>query len=149
LGYVSNSAIVSAEFDNDTYTDVSDDTDPDSPVGPRPYHNPSRTKPCLEILKDDQLSYRPQNLSVGDEIEYKIYVSNKGNVTLTNIVGKDDNATVYHADNLEVLNVGETATILASHEVTQADIDAGYVSNSAKGKFIFNNEGIHRLSDDT
>jgi len=150
LGYVSNSATVSAEFNNETYTDVSDDTDPESPVGP---DDPTIThliqNPVLELTKDDQLSYTAQNLAVGDYIFYNIYVTNAGNVTLTNIIVTDNNASISGDNSIAVLDVGETVTLQATHVITQADIDTGLVSNSALGSTRFDNEEYEDLSDDT
>ncbi len=150
LGYVSNSATASAEFNNQTYTDISDDTDADSPVGP---DDPTIThlaqNPVLELTKDDQLSYSGQNLAVGDYIFYNIYVTNAGNVTLTNIIVNDDNATISGNNSISVLDVGQTVTLQATHVISQNDIDAGLVSNSAIGTTRFNNEDYEDVSDDT
>ena len=150
LGYVSNSARVSAEFNNQTYIDLSDDTDPDSPPGPDDATITHLTQnPVLIITKDDQLSYTNQNLAVGDVIHYNIYVNNNGNVSLTNIVLTDANADIVGNNAIAVLPVGQTVTIQANHTVTQADIDAGEVSNSVSGSTIFNNISITDISDDT
>ncbi len=150
LGFVSNVATVTADFNHQTYHDLSDDTDPDSPAGP---DDPTIThlvqNPVLTLTKDDLLPYTNQNLAVGDVIHYNIYVSNEGNVSLTNIVVTDDNATITGSNAIAVLPVGQTATIQATHIVTQADIDAGFVSNSATGTTIFNNTDISDISDDT
>ena len=150
LGRVVNSAQVTAEFNNQTYIDISDDTDPDSPPG-----NDDATitylaqNPVLVLTKDDQLSYTGQNLAVGDEIHYNIYVTNNGNVTLTNIVISDTNAGINGSNAIGILPVGQTQTIQATHTITQADIDAGLVENSATGTCVFNNVTISDISDDT
>ena len=150
LGMVSNSATASAEFNNHTYTDLSDDTDVDSPVGPDDATVTYLVQnPVLELTKDDQLAYTAQNLAVGDFIFYNIYVTNAGNVTLTNIIVTDDNATINGSNSIAVLNVGETVTLQATHVVTQADIDAGVVSNAALGTTRFNNVDYSDISDDT
>lgn len=150
LGYVSNSAVIHAEFNNQTFTDVSDDTDNDSPIGP---DDPTITYltqlPALELMKNDQLSYTPQNLAVGDVINYLINVTNTGNVTLTNIVVTDDNATILGSNSIPQLNVGQTVTLQATHTVTQTDIDNGVVTNSAIGTTHFNNIEYQDISDDT
>ncbi len=150
LGYVSNSARATADFNNQTYIDLSDDTDIDAPSGPDdPTITHLNQNPVLVLTKDDQLSYNAQNLAVGDVINYNIYVTNAGNVTLTNIIVNDDNASISGNNAIMVLGVGQTATLHATHTVTQADIDRGYVSNSAKGSTVFHNTTIEDLSDDT
>ncbi len=150
LGFVSNSARVTADFNNQTYIDLSDDTDADAPSGPDdPTITHLHQNPVLVLTKDDQLSYNNQNLAVGDIINYNIYVTNNGNVTLTNIIVNDNNASISGSNAIMVLGVGQTATLYATHIVTQADIDLGYVSNSATGSTVFNNTTITDLSDDT
>jgi len=150
LGRVVNSAQVTAEFNNQTYIDISDDTDPDSPPGS---DDPTITflaqNPLLVLTKDDQLPYTGQNLAVGDDIHYNIYITNTGNVTLTNIVISDNNATISGSNAIGILPVGQTQTIQATHTITQTDIDAGLVENSASGTCMFNNVSISDISDDT
>ncbi|WP_152604767.1 DUF7507 domain-containing protein, partial [Psychroserpens jangbogonensis] len=84
-------------------------------------------------------------LGAGDVINYTITVENTGNVTLTN-VGLVDTLTNLDGTVLTVtgptfdssdqgslegiLLVNEIATYLASYTITQADVDAGGVSNT-------------------
>ncbi len=69
---------------------------------------------------------------VGETINYAFAVTNTGNVTITNIVVTDTKVTVV-GNPIASLAVGatNTATITASYILTQAEIDAGQVTNSA------------------
>ena len=69
--------------------------------------------------------------SVGDVIDYTITVENTGNVTLTDIVVTDPTATITGGSPIAGLAPGATATVTASYTVTQADLDAGEVENTA------------------
>ncbi len=150
LGKVINSAQVSADFNNQTYIDISDDTDPDSPAGDDdPTITHLNQNPVLVITKDDQLPYTDQNLIVGDDIDYNIYITNNGNVTLTNIIITDNNATISGSNAIGNLPPGQTVTLQATHTVTQADINNGSIENSATGACMFNNNSIIDISDDT
>jgi len=85
--------------------------------------------PSISLLKTaNQTSYT----SVGDVLTYKFTVTNSGNVPLTGIVLSDPNATVAGGP-LSSLAPGavNAATFTASHIVTQADVDAGNVTNTA------------------
>ncbi|WP_200977694.1 gliding motility-associated C-terminal domain-containing protein [Echinicola sp. 20G] len=78
----------------------------------------------------------------GDVIEYEILVSNTGNVSISEVIIDDEEATngaVYQSgdsDNDEVLDVGETWVYTASYEVTQEDIDAGSYTNTATASAV-------------
>jgi uncharacterized repeat protein (TIGR01451 family) len=76
--------------------------------------------------------------SVGDVIDYTITVENTGNVTLTDIVVTDPTATITGGSPIASLAPGATATVTASHTVTQADLDAGKVVNTAKASAFYN-----------
>ena len=69
---------------------------------------------------------------VGDTIDYVFTVTNTGNVTLTNIAVTDPLVTVSGGP-IASLAVGasDNSTFTASYTLTQADIDAGSVTNSA------------------
>src|SRR5690606_8760482 len=67
---------------------------------------------------------------VGDQIKYfNIVVTNTGNVTLTDVVVTDDNAEIISGSPIARLMPGVSATVMARHVVTQADVDAGEVIN--------------------
>ncbi|PTV97670.1 putative repeat protein (TIGR01451 family) [Rhodobacter aestuarii] len=71
-------------------------------------------------------------VSAGDTIDYAFTVTNTGNVTLTAITVSDAKVTVSGGP-LASLAVGasDTSTFTATYTITQADIDAGGVSNTA------------------
>ncbi|MFD1344371.1 DUF7507 domain-containing protein [Litorisediminicola beolgyonensis] len=80
---------------------------------------------------------------VGDEVSYLFTVENTGNVTLTGVTLTDSlieaqdgvlatlTLTGGDADDDGALDVGETWTYVGVYALTQADIDAGEVLNSA------------------
>ncbi|WP_316804251.1 Ig-like domain-containing protein [Pedobacter nototheniae] len=69
----------------------------------------------------------------GDVINYTLMVTNTGNVTLNTIKVTDAGADAgsITPSTLANLAVGASATVTASHILTQADIDAGMYSNQA------------------
>ncbi len=69
---------------------------------------------------------------VGDTISYRFTVSNTGNVSLRNVTVSDPLVSVAGGP-LTVLQPGRTdaTTFTALYQLTQADIDAGQVSNTA------------------
>ena len=86
---------------------------------------PAVDAPALTITK----TASPDSYSaVGDVITYTITVENTGNVTITGIVVNDPLTSL----NTEMFNLapGETQPFTTSYTVTQADIDAGSVSNA-------------------
>ncbi|MBH0130282.1 DUF11 domain-containing protein [Salinibacterium sp. NK8237] len=74
---------------------------------------------------------------VGDVIDYSFSITNSGNVTLTGVVlidsmpGVSTPVIVWPGDD-RVLAPGETATATADYTITQDDVDAGSVSNTAE-----------------
>ncbi|MDX9848796.1 MAG: hypothetical protein RBT74_17590, partial [Tenuifilaceae bacterium] len=68
---------------------------------------------------------------VGETITYTFTVKNEGNMTLTNVTVTDPKVTVNGGPT--TLDVGETdaTTFTATYTITQADIDAGKVDNTA------------------
>ncbi|WP_442922810.1 beta strand repeat-containing protein, partial [Microbacterium sp. Leaf161] len=74
--------------------------------------------------------------SVGDSIEYSFTIENRGNVTLSAVVLSDTLAglsapTIVWPTVSRVLAPGEIATASATYVITQADVDAGTVENTA------------------
>src|SRR5690606_24088399 len=68
---------------------------------------------------------------LGQYVNYEITVRNTGNVTLTDVVVTDGNAEIMAGTPIASLAPRATATVIARHRVTQADIDAGNVVNQA------------------
>src|SRR5690606_29008873 len=89
--------------------------------------------------------------AMGDYIRYfNMVVTNTGNVTLTNVTVEDDNAEIVSGSPIATLAPGQSATVMARHVVTQADIDAGEVVNQARvwGEDPEGNPTPEFLSDD-
>ncbi|WP_439329445.1 Ig-like domain-containing protein [Christiangramia aestuarii] len=76
---------------------------------------------------------RVAGTEVGDVIEYDIVVTNTGNVTVTDIEITDANADAGSIAGSPIFTLapGESATVTANQTITQAHMDAGFVSNSA------------------
>ena len=72
--------------------------------------------------------------NVGDQIDYEYVVTNAGNVTITNAISvTDDQIAVVSCPALPSggLTPGESLTCTATDIITQADIDAGTLTNTA------------------
>ncbi len=67
---------------------------------------------------------------VGDILTYDLAVTNTGNVTLTNLVITDTSAAV-SGSTITSLARGASVTLTASDTVTQSDLDAGKIVNTA------------------
>jgi uncharacterized repeat protein (TIGR01451 family) len=91
--------------------------------------------PALQLpaLSIDKTSPTTSFDSVGDVLTYGYIVRNSGNVTLTSAITVSDDKTTVTCPALPVGGLNPTATIScsANYTVTQADIDAGSVVNSA------------------
>ena len=68
-------------------------------------------------------------VGVGDTIEYTVVVKNEGNVTVKAIEVEDSLVTLSEA--AFTLEVGAEKTITYEYTVTQADVDAGEIDNTA------------------
>ncbi len=66
---------------------------------------------------------------LGEKIDYTITVTNDGNVTLTNVVVTDELTGLY--ETIGSLVPGESKEFETSYEVTEEDIENGYVENTA------------------
>jgi len=69
--------------------------------------------------------------SVGSTVDYEYIVTNDGNITLTGAVTVDDNQAVVTCPVVTALDPGDSVTCSASHTVSQADINAGSLTNTA------------------
>ena len=71
--------------------------------------------------------------SVGDVINYTLVVTNTGNVTVTNITVTDTNADAGSISpaTIATLAQGQSVTVTATHTITQADLNSGFVRNLA------------------
>ncbi|WP_437920220.1 DUF7507 domain-containing protein [Sphingobacterium sp. LRF_L2] len=68
---------------------------------------------------------------VGDVIEYWLTLQNTGNVSIRDVVLTDENSDEKQLGQVSRLAVGQTRTFVASHTLTQADLDRGAVYNIA------------------
>ncbi|MDP5100398.1 MAG: hypothetical protein NWQ09_03650, partial [Nonlabens sp.] len=99
----------------------------------------------FEIIKDDQ----PGTFNAaGNTITYNVTVRNTGNTTITNIALTDPNATLSQTS-IATLPVGGSVTLTATHIITQAELNAGFVLNQITGSGRNSlNDIISDLSDD-
>ena len=89
---------------------------------------PAAQTPGLLVEKSaDESSFA----AVGEELHYSYVVTNTGNVTLSGVTVGDDKADVSCPGTS--LAPGAAMTCTASYTVTQADLDAGSVTNLATG----------------
>lgn len=80
----------------------------------------------------------PAATDVGDTIDYSFEVENTGNVTLTNVIVTDplitaapNNGTISCPAGVALMAPMDVVTCTATYTVTQTDIDAGMVINTA------------------
>ncbi|GGA58379.1 hypothetical protein GCM10011490_05380 [Pseudoclavibacter endophyticus] len=92
--------------------------------------------PALEVVKDGVLDDTNENglADVGETISYTITAHNRGNTTLVDVVVFDE-----RVDGLQPVSatipVGESVEFVAApYTVTQADVDAGSVTNTASAR---------------
>ena len=125
---------------------VSAKSDEDTPDDPPTSDIPADQKKDLDISKTPITeSYK----EVGEEISWKITAENKGNVTLNNVEVTDKlNGVTLTVDEssdatptidgakatIAKLGPGRKIVLIATYTVTQADIDAGKVSNAVSAK---------------
>ena len=118
-------------------------TDPEDPQAPPvpnpkvddsdPHTLPLPQSPALQLQKSSELQ---GDAVAGSTVEYGFTVTNIGNVTLTDVriddplPGLGELRYEWPGD-AGVLAPGESATAEADYTVTQADVDAGQVANTA------------------
>ncbi len=68
------------------------------------------------------------NVSLGDTLTYTITATNTGDVILSNVVVSDD--LTDDSNTCAILAPGNTCTLVIVYVVTQADVDAGQVTNT-------------------
>ncbi|MDO7173991.1 Ig-like domain-containing protein, partial [Mariniflexile sp. AS56] len=131
VGGVSNSVTASGDTSIAiNVTDVSDDNDDaDGNVLDDPTETIIVANPELITTKTITTFGRVLN----DVIEYDIIVFNSGNVTITNIDVTDANANLGSivGSPIATLAPGETAIVTASQTITQTDLNAKFIENSA------------------
>ncbi|RVT78391.1 DUF11 domain-containing protein [Flavobacterium sufflavum] len=129
-GKVTNSALVTAKDPlNNNVTDISGTT-----IGTNDStETPVTQSPAIALVKTAVYNGNPLKATAGDTITYTFTVSNIGNTTLSNVVISDPMIGLTITGNpIGSLGVGATnASITGTYIVTQANIDAGKVTNSA------------------
>jgi uncharacterized repeat protein (TIGR01451 family) len=110
-----------------------------SPVTTQPSTDktPTDQRPGLLVSKTGQLDDDNGNrlADVGETIDYSFSLTNSGRVTLTDVSLDDPKLTAAGVTptcpDLTSLRPGVTVTCQATYTVTQADVDAGQVTNQA------------------
>ena len=89
--------------------------------------------PAIELLKDGVFNDENGDGfgNEGETISYNFTVTNTGNVTLTNITVTDPKVNVTGGPISLAPGASDNATFTATYVLTQDDIDAGYVVNTA------------------
>ncbi|WP_445083361.1 DUF7507 domain-containing protein, partial [Algoriphagus sp. oki45] len=92
--------------------------------------------PAIALLKDGIFNDENQDGfgNVGETISYTFTVTNTGNVTLNNIMVTDPLVTVSGGPISLAPGASDNTTFTATYVLTQDDIDAGYVVNTALAK---------------
>ena len=78
----------------------------------------------------DKQAGTPTGTTAGSTIDYTFVVTNTGNVTLTG-VSVDDPKVGTVSCPVTTLAPGESTTCTATYTLTQVDVDAGHVANTA------------------
>jgi uncharacterized repeat protein (TIGR01451 family) len=96
---------------------------------------PVTQTPAIDLVKTGALAVGATG-AVGDTVEYSFAARNSGNVTLSNVSIADplpglSGLTYTWPGAAGTLQPGETVTATATYALTQADVDAGAVSNTA------------------
>ena len=124
----------------DTVTDDSDD--PNDPTDVDPNNDGSPDDPTVTtITPDPDISITKTgffndesgdgNAQVGETISYTFNVTNTGNVSLTGITITDPLVTIIGGPINLASGANDNVTFTATYVITQADIDAGSVTNTA------------------
>ncbi|WPR73990.1 gliding motility-associated C-terminal domain-containing protein [Algoriphagus sp. NG3] len=87
---------------------------------------PATQAPGLSVDKEANVNEYDE---AGDVIPYTIVVTNTGNVTLTDVNGRDDLTGLTR--NFGTMAPRESVTVTTSYTVTQADVDSGVIVNFA------------------
>ena len=93
---------------------------------------PPAPSPRLAVQKSGLLHTTGTQPKPGDAIGYSYVVTNTGNVTVSNIAVSDSLAGLSAVTcPVTSLAPGDSTTCTATYKITQADIDAGHVANTA------------------
>jgi hypothetical protein len=95
--------------------------------------------PALKIV---ELAVPTRYNAVEQNITYFYMVTNSGNVSFTGNINITDNVTGTTTLSTDGLDVGSILTGISIHTITQADIDAGSVTNLAYATGSFNSQPV-------
>ncbi len=112
---------------------VTDDSDDDSPLEDEPTVTPLPQNPKISIVKNGVFNDTDGDgfADVGETITYSFTVANEGNVSLTGVTVTDPLVTVAGGPIDLAVGGSDNTTFTGSYILTQADIDAGGVTNQA------------------
>ncbi|MGB0907990.1 MAG: DUF7507 domain-containing protein [Maricaulaceae bacterium] len=123
--------VTQADIDNGSVTNIASATDGTTTS---PDDNATVTADRTSAMTVAKTALTTSYSAVGDTLSYQYVVTNTGNVTLTSAISVNDN--LIPSVSCPALPAGglaptQTLTCNASYTVTQADIDAGSVTNIA------------------
>jgi len=95
--------------------------------------------PALRVV---ELAFPTRYNAVEQNVTYFYLVTNSGNVSLTGNINVTDNITGTTTLSTDGLDVSSILTGISIHTITQADVDAGSVTNSAFATGSFNNQPV-------
>ena len=98
-----------------------------------------RVGPALKLV---EFAFPTKYNAVEQNITYFYMVTNSGDVSLTGDINITDNVTGTTTQSTDGLEVGSMLTGISIHTITQADIDAGSVTNLANATGSFNNQPV-------
>ncbi|WP_207533892.1 DUF7507 domain-containing protein [Desertivirga arenae] len=127
-GKVSNVALAVATPPTGPAINQASDSDLSTPVL-EPTETIISADPKLSVFKKVKSSTNGNKL--GSVITYEIEIKNTGNVTLSPVKVEDLKAPISSGGTIASLAVGATSVITTTYTITQADIDAGKISNVA------------------
>lgn len=129
--------VTQADIDAGSVTNIATVSDGTNTSAPATQTVEADQDPGLTVLKTADASGVSNPAQIGETILYTITAENSGNVTLSSVtisdalLGGDITTDCTFPTTTGVLDVGEVATCSSSYQVTQADIDAGDVVNTA------------------
>ena len=113
--------------DNDPLIDSDGDGDPDNDTEVFLQQNPVIVITKTFVYLDTNGN---GSIDLGDQLQYNFVVVNNGNVTITDVVVNDPLLGGI-VGVIDVLTPSDTGNVIATYNLTQADIDAGSVTNTA------------------
>ncbi|MBQ1257088.1 MAG: hypothetical protein IIX93_07425, partial [Clostridia bacterium] len=102
----------------------------------------------LEITKEEEsLPLNGDYYVLGEEITYLITYFNAGEIPLGEVIVYDSLAGLTDIASAESLDVGESRVCRYKHVVTEADVERGYVANTAYAEYMVNGYMNYAVSE--